>query len=89
MVGLAEQLIGSRHQVVSLSLHSRPATLLDFCRALGQPGEKAIDLFAHLGRCAQAGIDCHFLTSPVPDRLIRIKVTSIDSTSPVSRHTPE
>ena len=77
MVRLAEQVVGSDQQGISLSLQGSPAATLGFRCTLGQPGKETIHLLSHLGGCAKASVGRHFLPCPVPDSLIRIQVRAV------------
>jgi len=48
--GLGRQLINGRYDGISLSLQLGSAALLNFSRAVEQPGEEGIQILAHLGR---------------------------------------
>jgi len=74
MVRSSDHLAGFSHKRIGLGLQFPATALLDFARALGQPSEEGIYLFAHLGCGAKTDICRHFLTDPGPDQLVRVEV---------------
>ncbi len=77
MLGLGRQLTDCCHDGISLSLQLSSAALLNFNRALEQPGEEGIQLLGRLGRAPKTGVRCHFVADPVPDGLVSIEVRAV------------
>lgn len=77
MMWLGEQLVGSDRQGIGQSLHDTAATPLHFGHALSQAGKESIQPLAHLRGRAEAGVRLHFLTCPVPDRFVGVKVRAV------------
>lgn len=68
---------GNRVEGIRLGLEEGAAALPDLRLAIGQPGEEGIDVRAHLGGGAEAGVRGDFIAPPAPERFGRVEVGAV------------